>query len=220
LVFAFFWKFFIFGQIPLPGDFITGVYYPWLDYKWGYDVGVPVKNPITTDVVSLIYPEQMLGIDLLKKGSWPLWNPYILAGTPLLANLQAAPFSPTIFVYFLTDKITAWSIQIILQHILAALFMYILLRHIKISKLGSILGSIAYSFSGFNLIFSQWNGHTLSAAFIPIIIYFVDKLLTKTKLIYIAGLSLALTFQLFSGYPQVSFYTAVAILIYWLVRGL
>jgi len=218
IILIFFWKVFLQGKVPLPGDFIVGVYYPWLDYKWGYTVGVPVKNPITTDVVSLIYPEQMLAVDLLKKGIWPLWNPYILAGTPLLANLQAAPFSPTNFVYFIFDRLTGWSIQIVLQHILAALFMYILLRHWKISNLGSILTGIAFSFSGFNLIFSQWNGHTLSAAFIPLIIYFTDRVLVDGKFIYMAGLSLCLTFQLFSGYPQVSFYTALAIVIYCLIK--
>ncbi|KKQ95775.1 MAG: hypothetical protein UT21_C0001G0092 [Candidatus Woesebacteria bacterium GW2011_GWA1_39_11b] len=79
VVSVFFWKVFILGFIPLPGDFVVGVYYPWLDYHWGYSVGVPVKNPITTDVISLIYPEQMLAIDMMKSGQLPLWNPYILA---------------------------------------------------------------------------------------------------------------------------------------------
>ena len=169
----FFYPVWLKNLVPLPTDFIAGVYYPWLDYKWGYPSGVPVKNPITTDVVSLIYPEQMLGVDLMKKGEWPLWNPYILAGTPLLANLQAAPFSPTIFVYFIFEKLTAWSLQIILQHILAGFFVYILLRWWMVSRVGALLAGLAFSFSGFNLIFSQWNGHTLASAFIPLR-HFVD----------------------------------------------
>src|SRR3989344_5751058 len=107
---VFFYPVWIKGQIPLPADFIVGTYYPWLDYKWaGYDAGMPVKNPITTDVVSFIYPMQMYAIDLLKKWIMPLWNPLILTGTPLLANFQSAPFSPTNFLYFLFPKLTAWS---------------------------------------------------------------------------------------------------------------
>lgn len=218
VVCIFFWKVFLKGLVPLPADFIVGVYYPWLDYKWGYATGVPVKNPMTTDVVSLIYPEQMLAVDLLKSGQWPLWNPHILTGTPLFANLQAAPFSPTNFVYFILDKIDAWSVQIILQHILAALFMFLLLRHWQVSKLGAILGGIAYSFSGFNLIFSQWNGHTLSAAFVPLSLLFVDKILSEGKAVSVLALVLSLTLQLLSGYPQISFYTAIAVAILWLLR--
>ncbi len=218
LVLIFFWKVVLLGQVSIPGDFVVGVYYPWLDYKWGYSVGVPVKNPITTDVVSLIYPEQMLGIDLIKIGQWPLWNPHILTGTPLFANLQAAPFSPTNFVYFLFDKLTAWNLQIAFQHILVAFFSYLLLRHWKVSKFGSILGGVAFAFSGFNLIFSQWNGHTLASSFIPLAILFEDKYLKKGKIKDGVLLASTLVFQLLSGYPQTSLYTAIAMIIFWLVK--
>ncbi|KKS78323.1 MAG: hypothetical protein UV74_C0013G0381 [Candidatus Woesebacteria bacterium GW2011_GWB1_43_14] len=217
VVSVFFWKVFILGFIPLPGDFVVGVYYPWLDYHWGYSVGVPVKNPITTDVISLIYPEQMLAIDMMKSGQLPLWNPYILAGTPLFANLQAAPFSPTNFVYLLGDKLTAWSIQIILQHFLTGFFMFLLLRRWKVSEFASVLGSVVFAFSGFNMIFSQWNGHTLSSAFIPLSILLTDKLFKEESFSSLVGLSIVLVLQLFSGYPQTSLYTVAAIGVYWLV---
>jgi hypothetical protein len=214
----FFWKVFVKAQVPLPADFVVGVYYPWLDYKWGFEAGIPVKNPITTDVVSFTYPMQMLAIDLIKSGQWPLWNPYILAGTPLLANFQSAPFSPTNFVYFIFDRLTGWSLQIILQHILVAGFTYLLLCRWKVGKLGSVLGGMAFAFSGYNLIWSQWNGHTLAAAFIPLILLFEDLWLEKRRLAFGLGVSLALYLQMVSGYPQVVIYTALSMFILWLVR--
>jgi len=85
IVSFFFWKFFLKGLIPFPGDFVVGIYYPWLDYKWGYSVGVPVKNPIIADVPSFMYPMQTFAFDLMKSGSWPLWNPKILAGISICA---------------------------------------------------------------------------------------------------------------------------------------
>lgn len=218
VVFVFFWKVFLKGLAPIPADFVVGVYYPWLDYKWGYAVGVPVKNPITTDVVSFTYPMQTFATSLLKKSTIPLWNPLILGGTPLLANFQSAPFSPTNFVYFLTDTISGWSIQIILQHVLAVIFLYLLLRHWKISSLGSILGGIVFGFSGFNLIWSQWNGHALSAAFLPLIILFEDRWLKNGKVIDGIVISLALGLQILSGYPQVVLYTLLAIAILYSIR--
>jgi Bacterial membrane protein YfhO len=220
LVGIFFWKFFILGKVPIPGDFITGVYYPWLDYKWGYGAGVPVKNPITTDVVSLIYPEQILAVDLMKSGKWPLWNPYILAGTPLLANLQSAPFSPTVFIYFLLDNVSAWSMQVILQHFFSIIFMFLLLRYWKLSRVAALFGGVVFAFSGFNLIFSQWNGHTLASSFIPLAVLFTHKWLEKRKFIDGLGLSLIFTMQLFSGYPQTCLYTAIILVILWLVHVL
>ncbi len=218
VVCVFFWKVFLFREVPLPGDFIVGVYYPWLDYKWGTTTGVPVKNPITTDVVSFTYPMQTLAMNLIKKGVWPLWNPYILAGSTLLANFQSSPFAPTRVVYFLFNQVTAWSIDVILQFVLASIFTYLLLRHWKLSKFASVFGGIAYAFSGYNLIFSEWNGHTLAAAFIPLTLLFADKFIQKQKYWNGIGLSITLALQFFSGYTQTSVYTAVAIGILWLVR--
>lgn len=222
IVLIFFWKFFLKGLVPLPADFVVGVYYPWLDYKWGYVTGVPVKNPMTTDVVSFTYPMQTYAIDLLKSGKLPLWNPLILMGEPLMANFQSSPFSPTNFLYFLFDKVTAWSFQVIAQHLLAALFTYLLLRRWNVSKLGSILGGIVYAFSGYNLIWSQWDGHALTSSFIPLILFFTDRWLSSQK--WIDGMMISVTTLLFflSGYPQAAIYLSVAIFIMWCVwiRGI
>lgn len=217
-VLIFFYPVWLRGHIPIPGDFIVGVYFPWLDYKWGFPTGVPVKNPITTDVVSLIYPMQMFTVDLIKSGHSPLWNPFILFGTPLLANFQSAPFSPTNFLYFFFDKLTSWTFQILLQHILAAGFSYFLLRHWKVSKTGSFLGGIIFAFSGFNLIWSQWNGHVLTSAFIPLILLFEDRWLEKMEVRDGILISVFLGLQILSGYPPVVLYTIVAMGLLWVVK--
>lgn len=218
IVSVFFWKFFLRGEIPIPGDFVIGTYYPWLDYKWGYEVGVPVKNPITTDVVSFSYPMRMLGLDLLKSHQNPLWNPYILAGTPLMANFQSAPYIFTNIVYLFFDNLNGWAWQVILQHFFAATFMYILLRSWKRSVLTSIAGGIVFAFSGFNLIWSQWNSHTLAASFIPLLIYAEDRFLVTFEKKYLVLFSLGLAFQVFCGYPQLTLYTLLALVLLWLTR--
>lgn len=214
VVLLFFRKVFL-GLIPFPGDFVVGIYYPWLDYKWGFEAGVPVKNPILADIPSFIFPMQTFAVELLKQGVWPLWNPYILGGTPLLANFQSAPFSPTAIFYFIFNVLDAWTIQIIAQHYLAALFTYILLRHWNASKIASVFGGIVYAFSGFNMIWSGWNGHALGASYIPLILYFEDKIINGRSKFSGLGLSIVFCLQIFSGYPQTVIYTAVASLLLW-----
>lgn len=206
VVAIFFYPVWLKQEVPIPGDMIVGVYFPWLDYKWGYPIGVPVKNPITTDVVSFTFPMQMLAIDLMKQGHWPLWNPLILTGTPLLANFQSAPFSPTNFLYFIFDKLDAWSLQIMTQIFLAALFLYFLLREFGRSKIASILGGLFFAFAGFMMIWMEWNGHSLTAAFFPLIIFLVIKWLKTGKIIWGSLLSLSLALQILSGYPQIILY--------------
>lgn len=211
---VFFYPVWLQHKIPLPADFVIGTYYPWLDYKWeGYGAGVPVKNPITTDVVSFIYPIQMFAIDLLKQGLVPLWNENILTGTPLLADFQSAPFSPTNFLYFIFSKLDAWSLQIIFQPLLALLFTFLLLKQLGLSNLSALLGGISFAFAGFNLIWMEWNGHTLTAAFFPLIFLLSIKWFQTSKIIWGILLSVSLALQIFSGYPQIILYEMLGLLL-------
>lgn len=219
LVSIFFWKVFLLKQIPIPADFVIGTYYPWLDYKWGYEVGVPVKNAITSDVVSVIYPIRALAIDIFKQGKFPLWNSNMFAGYPLFANLQIALFSPTMLFYLFLPKIWGWTAQVMIQPVLAAFFSYLLLRHLKLKKLPSLIGGIIYAFSGFSLIWLEWNAHALVAAWIPLILYLGDKYILEKKILWGVLLSLAVCLQFFSGYPQLVVYTLVAVIIFvWFRR--
>ena len=211
IVGVFFWKTFLLGLIPFPGDFVVGIYHPWLDYKWGYETGVPVKNPIVADVPSFMYPMQTFAVSQIKSGQWPLWNPYILGGAPLMANFQSAPLSITNIFYFIFSDKFAWGFQIISAHVLAALFTYILLRHWKLSRMSAVFGGVFFAFTGYNLIWSQWNGHVLTAAFLPLMILFVDRYFKRGGLGNCIGLAIALALQIFGGYPQIVLYTAVII---------
>lgn len=214
VVLVFFWKVFLLGQFPIPADFIVGTYYPWLDYKWGYSVGVPVKNPVTSDVVSIVYPLRSYAVDVLKQGRLPLWNPFMFNGTPLLADFQIGLFSPTMFLYFIFPKIWAWTFQVMAQPLLASLFTYLLLRNFGLEKKASFFGGIFYAFASFNIIWMEWNANTLVAAFIPLVILLLDKLIKTGKLFWGILLSVIICLQIFSGYPQLVIFTVAAIFIY------
>ena len=98
LVFS--WKFFLHGFVPIQADLIVGIYHPWRDHIWaGYVTGVPFKNGLLSDVVSILYPWRVYGMELFKKGIWSLWIPHALAGTPLLANFQSGLLYPLNFLF-------------------------------------------------------------------------------------------------------------------------
>lgn len=211
LSFVFFWKYFLKGLIPFPSDFIVGTYFPWLDYKWGYSVGVPVKNPLLSDVPSVIYLLRDRAVDIYKTGSLPLWNSYSFCGYPLWANPQAAVLNPVNVLYVVFSKVNAWSLQVVLQSFLAFVFMFVYLKNLVKKTLPALFGSIAFSFGGFMTIFLQYNVHSYSILYLPLMFYFLDKYHLSRKLRWGAFLSLIIFFQLTSGYPQVTIYSLVAI---------
>lgn len=216
-VFVFFWKFFLKGLIPIPADITVGMYYPWLDYKWGYAVGVPVKNSLLSDVVSQIYPFRTYAMSLIKQGIVPLWNPALFGGYPLLANTQVSLFNPTNIFYLFLAFPKAWGIQIVFQPLLAALFSFLFLRSVRLGKLASLLGSLIYSFSGFMMVWLQWNVHGFAIAFLPILLYLINEYYQSDKALTGPLISLFLCLQIFSGYPQVVFYTILVLFFYVLI---
>ena len=201
---VFFYQFFINHKYPIPSDILPGAYYPWhqIDYP-NFPVAVPIKNPQPSDVVSLTLPLRKLAIDTLKIGHLPVWNHYVLSGSPLASNFQSAIFYPLNILYaFAKDFYTVWSIQIILQHLMAAIFMYYFLKDYKLSNNASIFGAITWAFTGFNVIWSSYNTVIQAVAFLPLILLSIKNIDKKPK--YKIYLSLSIFCAISAGNPPIA----------------
>lgn len=218
LVLLFFYKIF-WGLIPIPADLIVGSYYPWLDSKWANLVGVPVKNSLITDAVSIIYPLRSYAMDLIKQGQFPLWNPFMFAGYPIIGSQPVGLYFPSIFFYLIFSSSLAWTFQVMLQPLLAGIFMYALARHLKLNRWASMFCAIGYSFGGFSLIWLEWNTQATASAFLPLLILLEDRLLTDKRKKWGILLSFALAVQIFSGYFPVTLFSLLAMGIWFLFRA-
>ena len=201
----------------MPADITAGLYYPWLDYKWGYAVGVPVKNPLLSDVPSLLYPWRSFAIEQLKSLRIPLWSPFYFGGMPALANFQSAVFSWVNIFFVLFPKIKAWSWGIVLQPFLGAVFVCLFLRNRKLDKACSLLGGIVFALSGFSVAFLEYNVHGHTAYFLPLLLFLIDKYFATKEIKWLPGFSLAIAFQVFAGYIPVVIYSYLVIGLYILV---
>ena len=219
LIIIFFYKIFL-GLIPLPSDLIVGGYYPWLDYKWGNQVGVPVKNSANiTDAVSIFYPLRSFATNLIKQGQIPLWNPLMFGGSPLIASQPVGLYFPTILFYLIFSTPIAWTLQIVFQVIFACLFMFFLARHLGLNKLPSFFSAIAYGFGGFCLIWLEWNSQATASAFLPLLILLEDKLIKTKKIKWGIALSFCLALQIFAGFFPVTIFSILAMIVWFLFKA-
>src|SRR5262245_35741076 len=84
------------------------------------DVGiVGTKNPLLVDVVSQMLPWRQAVREAVTQGRFPLWNPYVLAGEPLLAVQQPAVFHPTTWIAFLLPLPQSWTFDLTVRLLLA-----------------------------------------------------------------------------------------------------
>lgn len=222
VILLFFYTVAVFGKLPVPADTIIGLYHPFRDlYAKEYPRGIPFKNSLITDPVRQQYPWRFLTIFTEKNLILPLWNPYSMAGSPLLANLQSAPFYPFNILLFLPDFNIWWSVIIILQPLLGGILMYLFLRNLRLTKYSAFFGGFIYSFCGFSIAWLEWGtiGHV--ALWLPLILLSVDKIFRQTKnyiwpLIFI----FSLTSSFFAGHLQTFFYLFLVSLAYFFARWL
>ncbi|MBU1089116.1 hypothetical protein KKA02_04550, partial [Patescibacteria group bacterium] len=176
LSFIFFHKFFLYKLIPIPADITVGMYYPWLNSKWGNTVGVAIKNPLMSDIVSIIYQWRTTAINAIKSKVFPFWNPYYFLGMPLFANFQNSLINFTNLPFFLPIKTTtAWGLMIYLQLLFALVSAFIYLKTIKFKNPSALMGAIIFTFSLFNITWLEYGIHAYVASFLPLMLTAIEK---------------------------------------------
>lgn len=224
VIFIFFWPFISKRLLPIPADNIIGLYNPFIDYYRGiYPRGFPYKNYLLSDPIKTQYPWRSLAINMEKKLQLPIWNPYSSSGTPLLANFSSAVFYPGNIVFFLFSFPFGWSIIILLQMVLAGVFLYLYLRNLKLSPTSCTLGAIAFVFGGFSTAWLEWGTLFQAGLWLPLVLLSIDKIfehLKKTKKIYLWNIVfiIAITSSFLAGFLQIFFYVFLISILYFLLR--
>ncbi len=217
LVAVFSWPFFSRGRVPFPSTYLVSFFPP-----WSASFGMSVKNNAMPDVITQIYPWKKLTVDSWKMGQIPLWNPYSFAGTPHAGNYQTAVFSPVIALFLFLKTIDAWSVSILLQPLLAGLFMFGFLRTVGASKTGSVLGSISFMFCGFIVVWMAYGTLAYAVLILPLILSSIVKFHTRPGALSTLGIALGTSFSLLSGHFQMSIYviaTSVIFAVFWGARA-
>jgi hypothetical protein len=107
------------------------------------------------DLSAFFIPPRLLWVDLIKHGEFPLWNPYVYSGQPLLATLQPGVFYPLNILLVILPFDLAFNWTVILHFLLAGVFTYMLLKELKATPAASFIGALVFMLSGY--LFSVHN---------------------------------------------------------------
>ncbi len=201
LWFIFSSPYFLKGLIPFPSKYLVTFFPP-----WSAAYGMPVKNNAMPDVITQIYPWKKLTIDTWRSGQIPIWNPFSFSGTPHAANYQSAIFSPLNLLFFILPFTDAWSIMVLLQPLLAGLFMYIFLRSLERSRHASLLGSIAFMFCGFMTVWMAYATLGYAVLWLPLILFAIHREMKKHSWWNLVLFTVGVGLSFFSGHFQISIY--------------
>ncbi len=165
------------------------------------------------------WPWHQLVKTITLSGEWPLWNPYLGNGTPLLANLQSAVFYPPNLIYLILPVPHAFTLSVILHIALAGLLMYAYPRYIGVSRFGATVAALTYMFSGYLMGRLQFITMVNAYAWLPLLLLLAERLVTHRKIQDVIWLSFILAVQILAGHAQLWFYSLCLISGYILFRG-
>ncbi len=153
----------------------------------------------------------------LKKGEWPLWNPFIGNGIPSLAEGQTAVFFlPNLLFFRFLPTITAYNLNLILAFFLASVGTYLFLKELKMSNCSAVFGALVFTFSGYLSVHLNNLNYIQACCLLPLLFasfYFLFKKPSlKTSLLP----AFILSQQIFTCNFQVVFITLVGIFLLWL----
>jgi hypothetical protein len=172
LILLFLWPALLPGRVLLPLDIVVDFFPPWQQSNQA----VKIHNLNLADAVTYIYPVKEFAADAVRRGEWPLWNPYVLAGYPFTYNTQAGLFYPLSLFYYLLPPATAVNAVILSQMILGALFMYLYLTQIGLKRLAAVAGSVLFIFNGMMVVWLEWQVVHAAVIWLPLQLYLAERM--------------------------------------------
>ena len=171
------------------------------------------------DTFSYYFPQKTFLSDSLKRGEFPLWNPLVGAGYPLVAESQTGVlYPPTLLFYRFLEVSVAYSANQLLHYVVAFVGMWAVGRRYGLSWGSAVLASLIYVYGWFApRICLEWA--IIGGAYLPWCVWLVEGwLLTGSRRLL---LWLAPVFGLFllAGHFHLAFITTLALSVYVVFRS-
>jgi hypothetical protein len=131
------------------------------------------------DLAPYFIPPRFFWVESLKRGDFPLWNPYQFSGHPFFANPQNATLYPLNGLFFFLPFDIAFNATILLHFFLAGLFTYLLLRDLKAKPAGSLISGLIWMLGGYLLSVHSLLTILLSVVWTPLVILFFRRAMER-----------------------------------------
>jgi hypothetical protein len=213
MIVGFFYPLF-YGRILSQSDVIY-FFPPWTVVK-PPDLLAP-SNPVLSDQTREFLAFFHVARESLQQNEFPLWNPYIMGGNPLLANSQSALLFPLNWSFYFLPLYLGFTVSALLKMFIASLATYAFARKISLSHLSAILAGTIYTFSIFNVFWLN-HPHTNVTIFFPLLLLLAEKIKDRPTLSSMAILGLTVGIQFLGGHVEIAFHVAVAVTLFFLFR--
>ncbi len=173
-----------------------------------------------TDVAALGYFARHWYAEMLRSGTFPLWNPLIFGGLPFVDAMHGDIFYPTTLLSLIMPVHRAMGWKLVLHVFLAGAFTYHWLRHLGIGRPVATWGGVAYMLAPVlvSLVYPGHDGKLFVTAVTPLAFWITDWAITRGGLWRFATLSLVIALLMFTAHMQLAYYTTWGLLVLAIFR--
>ncbi len=170
------------------------------------------------DVYSYYFPQKVFYSECLHAGEFPFWNNRTGFGYPLIGESQTGVFYPTtLLFYWLWEVNTAYNANFLFHYVLAFCFAALYAESLGLSAAGAVLCALVYTYGWFP-VRSCVEWAIIGGAWLPAVLWCVERFLTSGRFRFVFGLVLVTAVQLLAGHFQLAWITVLVVLSYVLLR--
>ena len=190
---------------------------------WLFRILPAGKDPpfsfVTFDSLTYYMPRTDYAASMLRGGDMPLWNPYEMAGLPLLATLQCGGLYPLNLPYLVMPPNAAWFVAGLFHSALAGICMFVFCRMLKIGVFGATVAALTFLFCSWVTVTAEFipDEHR-ATALMPLVFLCAEALIQRRTLTRCIWLGVALGLMLLSGEPEIFVRTSMILGPYVLCR--
>ena len=184
---------------------------PWVVFLAGY-------NPFSTAAApgdGEIYGLQM---QLFAK-DFRMWNPFLAGGKSQLAEAGSQSlYLPAKIIMNLFPSYFGYNLLLLLHYSMAGYFTYRFIKIVNLKECSAVLGGIAFMFCGFMSAHKGHNTMVCVAAYLPVLLYFIEKYIVSEKRTIPVAASLVWGLSVTADYTACSLYLAMVCFPYLVCR--
>ncbi|HVQ28066.1 MAG TPA: hypothetical protein VMV21_00705, partial [Vicinamibacteria bacterium] len=133
------------------------------------------------DVHLVWHPQVEAFVRAVLGSAWPLWDPSLAFGQPLLADPSAQVLYPLTWLNLLMRPWQYYTLYAVLHFLLAAFGMRALARHLGLSPLAALVATGVWTLSGPYLSMIDLWHHYAGASWLPFVVLAADRALRGTR---------------------------------------
>ena len=195
------------------------LWHPWRASASPEDLARPTR---LSDCPRQFFIMRHLATEALREGRIPLWDRWIYAGTPFLANFQPAVFYPPNLALSFSglgtaDQMTAGTV---LHFFIAASGAYVLVRLFGVGLVASLLSAIAFAFGPILVVRTGITTMPATGCWLPWALAMTRLWFARGQARWWVGMVSALAMSTLAGHFQIFVLTGYAWIFFGLAEGI